>query len=58
MTALSKPFRLARPGAVDLEFDGVLLAEETSKTATGALAQIAGAGPPPPSSPLADPEKP
>ena len=32
-------------------------AAETSKTATGALAQIAGAGPPPPSAPL-DAEKP
>lgn len=28
-------------------------AAETSKTATGALAQIAGAGPPPPAAPLA-----
>lgn len=28
------------------------IAAETSKTATGALAQIAGAGPPPPAAPL------
>ena len=33
-------------------------AAETTKTATGALAQIAGAGAPPPAQPLSDPQEP
>jgi hypothetical protein len=31
MTALPKTYRLIRPGAVDLVFDGVLLAERSSR---------------------------